>query len=103
MSQPDEHRVPNKIPDDLWHIKCLKAALATFAFDAQMYAQEKNCIRANAIWSFIAGCSRETVNQMRFIKRYAPVSAEIIPFPTKNRRDRISTHHPDLRSPIRTR
>jgi hypothetical protein len=86
VSQPDEHPVPDKIPDDLWHeIKRLKAALAAFAFDAQMSAQEKELHTGDCDLEFYRWLQplTDTVNQMRFIKRCAPTTAEIIPFPKK--------------------
>ena len=86
MSQSDEHPVPDKIPDDLWYeAQRLKAALATFAFDAQMAAQEKELHMGECDLEFYRWLQplAETVNQMRLIKRYAPTTAEVIPFPKK--------------------
>jgi len=86
MSEPDEFPVPTKLPDELWHeIKRLKAALATFAFDAQMSAQSKELLTGEYDFDFYQWLQplTETVNQMRYIKRYAPTTAEVIPFPKK--------------------
>ena len=86
MSHADELDVPTKIPDELWFdIKYLKAALATFAFNAQMLAQEKALQTGEHELEFYRWLQplTETVNQMRDIKRYAPTTAEVIPFPKK--------------------
>jgi hypothetical protein len=86
VSQPDQDPLPDKIPDDLWYeIKRLKAALATFAFNAQMSAQEKELYTGECDLEFYRWLQplTETVNQMRLIKRYAPTTAEVIPFPKK--------------------
>jgi hypothetical protein len=86
VSHADELNVPTKIPDELWHeIKYLKAALATFAFNAQMSVQEKELHTDECDVEFYRWLQplTETVNQMRHIKRYAPTTAEVIPFPKK--------------------
>ena len=101
VSYADDLIVPTKLPDELWHeIKRLKAALATFAFNAQMSAQEKEMHTGECDVEFYLWLQplTETVNQIRLIKRYAPTTAEVIPFPKKMG---DKNHQPDLRSPIR--
>lgn len=86
MSPTDEFPVPTKIPDELWHeIKRFKAALASFAFNAQMSAQANEVHTGECDFDFYRWLQplTETVNQMRHIKRYAPTTAEVIPFPKK--------------------
>ena len=105
MSQADELPVPTKIPDDLWHeINDLKASLATFAYNARMCVEGKELRTGEYDLDFYRWLEPliETVNQMRNIKRYAPTTAEVIPFPKKCARP-DEPRHPGLRSPIRTR
>jgi hypothetical protein len=86
MSQSDELSVPTKIPDDLWHkISRLKAELATFAYNARMSAQRQELLIGEYNFEFYSWLQPlvDTVNQMRSIKRYAPTTAEVIPFPKK--------------------
>ena len=86
MSQPDELPVPTKIPDELWHeIKHLKAALLTFAYNARMSAGEREFHTGEYHLNFYSWLQPlvDTANQMKNIKRYAPTTAEVIPFPKK--------------------
>ena len=86
MSQPDELSIPTKIPDDLWHeIARLKAALATFAYNARMSAQRQEVLSGEYDFEFYSWLQPlvDSVNQLRSIKRYAPTTAEVIPFPKK--------------------
>lgn len=83
MSQPDELSVPTKIPDDLWHmVNRVKAELATFAYNARMAAQREELLTGEYDFEFYSWLQPlvETVNQMRSINRYAPTTAEVIPF-----------------------
>src|SRR6476660_9660515 len=105
MSQANALPVPTKIPDDLWcEIKDLQASLATFAYNARMCVEGKELLTGEYDLDFYAWRVPliETVNQMRNIKRYAPTTAEVIPFPRKCARP-DEDGHPGLRSPIRTR
>ena len=86
MSPPDELPIPTKIPDELWHeINRLKAALATFAYNARMSAHGKELLTGEYEFEFYSWLEPlvDTVSQMRNIKRYAPTTAEIVPFPKK--------------------
>ena len=86
MSKTDELSVPTRIPDELWYdINRLRAELATFAFNAHMSAQQKELETGEYDFAFYSWLQplTETVNQMKNIKRYAPTTAEVIPFPKK--------------------
>ena len=86
MSQTDQFLVPTRIPDELWHeINRLRAALVTFAYDARMSVEEKELRTGEYDPEFYGWLQPlvETVNQMRTIKRYAPTTADVIPFPKK--------------------
>src|SRR5262245_41370177 len=75
VPRPDELAVPTKILDELWHdIKCLKAGLATFVYNARLSVQEKEMLTGEYDLDFYSWLEPliETVNQMRNIKRYAP-------------------------------
>jgi hypothetical protein len=105
MSQANELPVPTKIPDELWHeIKYLKAALLTFAYNARMCVEGKQLCTGEYDLNFHDWLQPlvETANQMNNIKRYAPTTAEVIPFPKKFA-EVSNPHHPGLRSPILTR
>ena len=86
MSQTNELPVPTKIPDELWHeIKYLKAALLTFAYNAGMSVEGRELRTGEYDLNFHSWLQPliDTANQMGNIKRYAPTTAEVIPFPRK--------------------
>ena len=88
MSQANDLPVPTKIPDHLWHeINDLKASLAIFTYNARMCVEGKELLTGEYDLDFYKWLEplTETVNQMRNIKRYAPTTAEVIPFPQKMR------------------
>ena len=88
MSQFDELAVPTKIPDELWHdINRVRTALVTFAYNARMSVEAKELRTGEYDLDFYKWLEPlvDTANQMRNIKRYAPATAEIIPFRMKRR------------------
>ena len=88
MSQFDELAVPTKIPDELWYdINRVRTALVTFAYYARMSVETKELRTGEYDVEFYRWLEPlvDTANQMRNIKRYAPATAEIIPFRMKRR------------------
>jgi len=86
MPQFDELAVPTKIPDELWHdINRVRTALVTFAYNARMSVEAKELRTGEYDLEFYRWLEPlvDTANQMRNIKRYAPATAEIIPFRKK--------------------
>ena len=86
MSHPDELAVPTKIPDDLWYeIDKVKTALVTFAHNARMSVEAKELRTGEYDPAFYKWLEPlvNTASQMRNIKRYAPTTAEVIPFRKK--------------------
>jgi len=86
MSQFDELAVPTKIPDELWQdINRVRTALVTFAYNARMSVEAKELRTGEYDLEFYKWLEPlvDTTNHMRNIKRYAPATAEIIPFRKK--------------------
>jgi hypothetical protein len=84
MSQANELPMPTKIPDEVWHeIKYLKAALLTFAYNALMSVEGRELRTGEYDLNFQSWLQPivDAANQMNNIKRYAPTTAEVIPFP----------------------
>ena len=83
MSQFDELAVPTNIPDELWQdINRVRTALVTFAYNARMSVEAKELRTGEYDLEFYKWLEPlvDTTNHMRKIKRYAPATAEIIPF-----------------------
>lgn len=86
MTQPDELPVPAQIPDELWHeIAHMRQALLTFAHQARMSVEAKELRTGEYEFDFYRWLEPlvVTASQMRNIKRYAPTTADIIPFPKR--------------------
>jgi hypothetical protein len=62
-----------------------RSELTTFAYNARMAAQREELLTGECDFEFYSWLQPlvETVNQMRSIKRYAPTTAEVIPFQKK--------------------
>jgi hypothetical protein len=104
MSPPNEPPVPTKIPDDLWHqINRVRTALLTFAYNARMSVEASELRTGEYDLEFYKWLEPlvDVASRMKGIKRYAPATAEVIPFPTNV--VEAKDDQPDLRSAILTR